>query len=162
MRSVSELLLHTRQRHRELRDERAQAHLTIKSLINHMLQDLGEISKQTGGFHESMGRYAEVIERADSLESLTVIVREMVEETRSVRSLVSQTQQRLEAEHRRAMDLSEQVTGLESELRRLSHLSQLATDTAAKLLIFNKVSAKVFTTRLWPWQSWWQQIAERA
>ena len=44
----------------------------------------GELGSQTGRFHESVGRYADVIEQADTLESLAGVVREMVEESRTV------------------------------------------------------------------------------
>ena len=131
VRSVSELLRHTREHHRALRSERAQAHHMLKDLINHMLQDLGELSRQTGGFHDNIGRLAGAIEHADSLEGLTSVVREMVEETLSVRTLVGQTQQRLQTEHARASSLSGRVEELETELRRLS--DEVTTDQLTQI-----------------------------
>jgi diguanylate cyclase len=126
VRSVGELLRVTRERQLSLRQERDRARDALKGLINRMLSELGELGSQTGRFHESVGRYADVIERADSLESLAGVVREMVEESRTVASLVDQTQQRLQDEHRRASDLNERVQHLEGELRRLS--AEVATD----------------------------------
>jgi diguanylate cyclase len=126
VRSVSELLRHTRTQQLALRDERARAQDALKTLINRMLHELGELGSQTGRFHANVGRYAEVIEQADSLEGLTGVVREMVDETRSVHALVSQTQERLASEHARAGELSGRVAELEGELRRLS--SEVSTD----------------------------------
>ena len=89
VRAVSELLRDTRERQGTLRAEREKARESLKTLINRMLAELGELGSQTGRFHESVGRYADVIEKADSLESLAGVVREMVEETRTVQALVA-------------------------------------------------------------------------
>lgn len=131
VRSVSELLRETRERQGQLRAEREKAREALKALINRMLSELGELGSQTGRFHESVGRYADVIERADSLESLAGVVREMVEESRTVQALVHQTQARLEEEHSRASALHERVAELESELRRLSN--EVSTDQLTQI-----------------------------
>ena len=131
IKSVSELLRTTRNRQAELRVERDGARNALKHLINQMLSELGELGSQTGRFHESVGRYADVIERADTLESLAGVVREMVEESRTVQGLVDQTQRRLKDEHARASDLSQRVTELEGELRRLS--SEVSTDQLTQI-----------------------------
>ena len=125
-------MLHgTRARHAALRAEREQARGALKLLINQMLSELGELGAKTGNFHQSVGRYAAVIEEADSLESLTGVVREMVEESRTVQSLVQQTQQRLQQEHARATGLAERVNQLESEMRRLS--DEVSTDQLTRI-----------------------------
>jgi diguanylate cyclase len=126
VRSVGELLRVTRERQHGLRAERDRAREALKGLIQRMLSELGELGSQTGRFHENVGRYAAVIEQADSLESLAGVVREMVEESRAVAELVHQTQQRLHDEHTRAAELSGRVSTLEHELRRLS--AEVATD----------------------------------
>ena len=131
VRSVSGLLRHTREHQSTLRVERARARDALKSMINQMLQELGELGAQTGRFHANVGRYAEVIERADTLEGLTGVVREMVAETRSVQALVGQTQARLQSEHARATELSGRVVELESELRRLS--DEVSTDPLTQI-----------------------------
>ncbi|CAG1019842.1 Response regulator PleD [Burkholderiaceae bacterium] len=131
VKSVSELLNTTRERQSQLRLERQRARDALKSLINRMLSELDELGSQTGRFHESVGRYADVIEKADSLESLAGVVREMVEETRTVQALVSQTQQRLHDEHTKASGLTERVNELESELRRLSE--EVSTDQLTQI-----------------------------
>jgi len=126
VRAVSELLRDTRERQSQLRVERAQARDSLKGLINRMLSELNELGSQTGNFHDSVGRYADVIEKADSLESLAGVVREMVEESRTVQSLVRQTQSRLQAEHSKASDLTRRVNELEEEMQRLS--DEVCTD----------------------------------
>ncbi len=128
VRTVSELLAGTRQRQRTLRDERSKARDALKGLIQRMLSELGELGQHTDRFQNNVGRYADAVERADSLESLAGTVREMVEESRSVQGLVAQTQQRLTLEHDRAAALTQRVEELEGELRRLSnevHTDQL-------------------------------------
>lgn len=126
VRSVGELLASTRERQQGLREERGRARDALKQLINRMLSELGELGQHTDRFSDSVGRYAEVIEKADTLESLTGVVREMVEESRSVQGLVQQTQGRLRDEHDRASQLASRVEQLEGELRRLS--SEVQTD----------------------------------
>ena len=131
IRSVSELLRDTRGRQAQLRVERERARDALKSLINRMLTELGELGSQTGRFHDSVGRYADVIEKADSLESLAGVVREMVEESRTVQALVQQTQTRLQDEHTKASELTAKVGELETELRRLS--DEVSTDQLTQI-----------------------------
>jgi diguanylate cyclase len=131
VRAATELLMQTRTKQHQLRADRDAARDTLKGLITRMLGELGELAQHTGRFHESMGRYAEVVEQADTLESLAGVVREMVEETRTVQSLVSQTQERLNSEHSRASDLENQVRELERELRRLSE--EVSTDALTQI-----------------------------
>lgn len=126
IKSVNELLRTTRAKQAELRTERDTAREALKQMINRMLAELTELGSQTGRFHDSVGRYADVIERADSLESLAGVVREMVEESRTVQGLVEQTQRRLNEEHLRAGALAQRVSELEGELRRLS--DEVSTD----------------------------------
>jgi len=131
VRSVTEMLGGTRERQRALREERSRARDSLKSLIHQMLAELGELGQHTDRFQNSVGRYAAVIEKADSLESLTGVVREMVEESRSVQSLVKQTQDRLSLEHDRASSLSQKVAELEGELQRLSN--EVQTDQLTQI-----------------------------
>jgi len=131
VRAVSDMLHHARKRHAEVRGEREKARDALKSLMSQMLAELGELGSKTGNFHESVGRYAAVIEESDSLESLTGVVREMVAESRAVQSLVQQTQERLQEEHSKATDLSERVTQLEDEMKRLS--DEVSTDQLTQI-----------------------------
>jgi diguanylate cyclase len=131
VRSVSERLAATRDKQRGLREERVQARNALKGLIQTLLSELGELGQHTDRFSTHMGRYAEVIENADTLESLTGVVREMVEESRTVHGLVQQTQSRLHQEHDRATQLSERVQALEGELERLS--SEVQTDQLTRV-----------------------------
>ncbi|MBP6775872.1 MAG: diguanylate cyclase [Piscinibacter sp.] len=126
VRAAGELLRKTREQQARLREERAQARDALKSLINQMLGELGDLGSHTGRFEEKVGRYAEVIDQAESLESLTGVVGDMLAETRSVQALVGQTQMRLQTEHARATALSDRVSELESELRRLA--DEVSTD----------------------------------
>jgi diguanylate cyclase len=131
VRAVGDLLRDTRERQGKLREERERARDSLKGLINRMLSELDELGSQTGNFHDSVGRYADVIEKADSLESLAGVVREMVEESRSVQSLVQQTQARLKDEHDKASELTQRVGELEDEMRRLSE--EVSTDQLTQI-----------------------------
>ncbi len=131
VRAVSELLRDTRERQGVLRAERAQARDALKGLIQRMLNELDMLGTQTGQFHDSVGRYAEVVAQADSLEGLAGAVREMVEESRSVQTLVQQTQARLQHEHHHATALTQRVSELEAEMRRLS--DEVSTDQLTQI-----------------------------
>ncbi len=131
VRTVGDLLRDTREHQSQLRGERERARDSLKVLIQRMLSDLDELGSQTGGFHESVARYADVIEGADSLESLAGVVREMVEESRSVQALVQQTQQRLRDENGRAAEMTQRVNELEQEMKRLS--DEVSTDQLTQI-----------------------------
>ena len=131
VRAVSDLLRATREQQGQLRADRDNARESLKSLIHRMLSELDQLSSSTGSFQASVGRYADVIESADSLESLAGTVREMVEESRSVHSLVEQTKARLSDEHRKATDLSQRVVELEREMKRLS--DEVSTDQLTQI-----------------------------
>lgn len=129
--SASLLLAEARARQRELRGERDQARRALKHMIHRMLHELGELDQTTGRFSDGMQRYADTIERADSLESLAGVVREMVEEGRAVHGLVSSARARLHDEHGRAEQLEGRVRELETELRRLS--DEASTDALTQI-----------------------------
>jgi diguanylate cyclase len=131
VRAVSELLRDTRSRHAQVRAERDEARGALQGLIHRMLSELDALGSHTGQFHVSVGRYADVIARADSLESLAGAVREMVVESRSVQGLVQQTQARLNDEHSRASGLTRRIGELESEMRRLS--DEVTTDPLTQI-----------------------------
>jgi diguanylate cyclase len=131
VRAASELLAETRERHARVRDERNAARDALKSLIQRLLGELGELGEHTGRFHESVGRHAEAIAKAESLESLAGVVREMVDESRAVQSLVGQAQRRLQDEHGQASALEAKVRELEGELRRLSE--EVSTDALTQV-----------------------------
>ncbi|MBH9553553.1 GGDEF domain-containing protein [Inhella gelatinilytica] len=120
VRAVSERLSKTRERQQALREERRAARDALKGLMQTLLTDLGALGEHTDRFHQHLGRYNEVIEKADSLESLTGAVREMLQESRTVQGLVQQTQLKLSTEHQRATALADRVSELEQELLRLS------------------------------------------
>lgn len=131
VRAVSELLRDTRVRQNALRGERERARDSLKGVIHRMLSELDELGSQTGQFHDSVGRYADVIEQADSLEGLAGVVREMVEESRTVQALVSQTRDRLHDETSKAETLTARVGELEAEMLRLSN--EVSTDQLTQI-----------------------------
>jgi diguanylate cyclase len=126
VRAVSDMLHHARKQHADVRAEREKARDALKAVMTQMLSELSELGSKTGNFTESVGRYASVIEAADTLEGLTGVVREMVAESRAVQTLVAQTQERLQEEHGKATNLSQRVTELEGEMKRLS--DEVSTD----------------------------------
>lgn len=131
VRHIQQLLAETRQKQIALKQEREAARQALKQLIHQMLHEIAELGSTTDRFHTSLGRYADTIGQADSLESLTGVVREMVEESRAVQAVVSQTQTRLNDEHTRASELTERVRQLEDEIRKLS--DEVSTDPLTQI-----------------------------
>lgn len=131
VRAASELLANARKQQASLRGQRNQARDALKQLIHGMLSELGEFSEHTGRFHASVGRHAEAIAQADSLDSLTGVVREMLHDSSEVQALVRQTQGRLQAEQARAGEMQLRVSELEGELRRMSE--EVATDALTQV-----------------------------
>ncbi|MFZ4552289.1 MAG: GGDEF domain-containing protein [Aquabacterium sp.] len=131
VRHMQQLLSDTRARQLALKRERETARLALKQLIHQMLQQIAVLGNTTDRFQSKLGVYAETIGAADSLESLTGIVREMVEESRAVQSVVAETQTRLQDEHTRASELTERVRHLEDEIRKLS--DEVSTDPLTQI-----------------------------
>ena len=77
VRAVSELLRDTRERQGTLRAEREKAREALKTLINRMLSELGELGSQTGRFHESVGRYADAAVACGQAIALAQVLDEM-------------------------------------------------------------------------------------
>ena len=61
-----------------------EAREALKALIHTMLQELAELGHTTDRFQDNLGRYADTIGQADTLEGLAGVVREMVAESRAV------------------------------------------------------------------------------
>jgi diguanylate cyclase len=131
VRAASELLAETRARQQRVRSERDAARDALKSLMPQMLVELTALEQQTGIFEGSVGRHADAIENATSLESLAGVVRTMVEETRAVKQAMGSARSRLQEESLRAGELQSKVQQLESELRRLSE--EVSTDSLTQV-----------------------------
>ncbi|MBA4109444.1 MAG: GGDEF domain-containing protein [Leptothrix sp. (in: Bacteria)] len=128
---MQDLLESTRQRQKQLKLERDSARQSLKQFIQQMLQEIAALGSTTDRFQQSLGRYAETIGQADSLESLAGVVRDMVDESREVHGLVNQAQTRMQAEHERATELTDRVRSLEDEIRRLS--DEVSTDPLTQI-----------------------------
>ena len=125
-RRIQQLLDDTRLRQQALKGERDAARQALKQLIQQMLSEIGELGHTTGRFQDNLSRYADTIGQADTLESLTGVVREMVTESLAVHGVISQAQERLHTEHTRATELTQRVRDLEDEIRKLS--DEVSTD----------------------------------
>ena len=131
VRHMLDLLESTRNRQKQLKQDRESARQALAQLIHQMLQEMAALGTTTDRFQQNLGRYADTIGQADSLESLAGVVREMVEESRTVQGLVQQAQTRIETEHQRATELTDRVKSLEDEIRRLS--DEVSTDPLTQI-----------------------------
>ena len=131
VRAARELLDDTRERQRALQAERSLARYALKQIVREVLSGLGDLAGETGRFSDKVQGYAEVIEAADSLDSLGAVVRELLGESRAVQRLMASARERLADEQARAGALESKVKGLEDELRRLSE--EVSTDALTQV-----------------------------
>ena len=131
VRAARELLDDTRLRQRALQTERVLARDALKQIVREVLSGLGDLSGATGRFSDKVQGYAQSIESAESLESLSAVVQGLLGESQAVHKLVASTRERLDDEHARASALDAKVQGLESELRRLS--DEVSTDALTQV-----------------------------
>ena len=131
VRAARELLDDTRERQRALQAERSLARYALKQIVREVLSGLGDLAGETGRFSDKVQGYAEVIEAADSLDSLGAVVRELLGESRAVHHLMNSARERLADEHARAGALESKVNALEDELRRLSE--EVSTDALTQV-----------------------------
>jgi diguanylate cyclase len=131
VRAAAAVLAETRKHQLRVRGERQVARDALKQLIHDMLVEVGELGEHTGRFQLATARHAEAIERAESLEGLTEVVKSLLEDARAVQSAVGLSQERLQADRARAGALEEKVRELEGELRRLSE--EVSTDALTQV-----------------------------
>jgi diguanylate cyclase len=131
VRAASELLAQTREKQRSLRSERERARDALKTVIRGLMNELGELGDETDRFESSLGRYADGIEKADSLDGLADMVREMVSESRAVQERVGTARRKLLDDQAQAAQLEQRVRELESELRQLS--DEVSTDALTQV-----------------------------
>lgn len=131
IKAAGDMLAQTRKQQQQLRDERDRARDALKGLMQSFLAQLGDLGDQTGRFTDRLGHYGQVIQRAESVDQLSGLVRDMLEDSRAVQVRVQQTQQRLGDEHTRATQLEARVRDLEGELRRLS--DEVSTDALTEV-----------------------------
>ena len=131
VRAATELLAETRLRQRQVRGERQAAQEAIKTLIQRMISEAGDLGDHAGRFQLAVGQHAQAIESADSLESLGDVMRAMLDDSRAVQSAVNATRERLHGDQAHAQLLEGRVRELEGELRRLS--DEVATDALTQV-----------------------------
>jgi diguanylate cyclase len=126
LRSAAALLADTRQRQQQVNDERRDARDALRRLIQNMLLEVGELGEHTGRFQQATAAHAQAIARADSLESLASVVKELVQEAHTVQVAVARSQERLQSDRDQVLELEARVRELETELRHLSE--EVSTD----------------------------------
>ena len=131
VRSASALLADARQRQQGVRGERLAAQQALKSMIQNMLLEVGDLGEHTGRFQLATTAHAKAISEAPSLESLAGVVQSLLADSRAVQAAVQQSSSRLHADRDRAAELEGKVLELESELRRLS--DEVSTDALTKV-----------------------------
>lgn len=131
VRAATELLSETRSRQHQVRQERREAQTAIKTLIQRMIGEAGELGDQAGRYQQSLGQHAQAIASADSLHSLAGVVRAMLDDNQAVQRAVGATRERLHDDQAQAQALQARVRDLESQLRKLS--DEVATDALTQV-----------------------------
>jgi diguanylate cyclase len=131
VRAASAVLAQTRQQQKKLRDDRIASREALRSLIQNMLHEVGELGEHTGRFQLATEKHAQAISSAQTLDSLAGVVKTMLADARTVQAAVGASQERLQSDHAQARALENKVRELESELRRLS--DEVVTDSLTQV-----------------------------
>ncbi|WP_119288028.1 sensor domain-containing diguanylate cyclase [Azohydromonas sediminis] len=131
VKAAADLLAHTRAQQQRLRAERDRARDALRTLVEKLLAQLGEVDERTGGYGQRLERYEAQIREATSIDDLAGLVQRMLADNREVQAGVHATRERLRAEHARAAELESRVRALEDELRRLS--DEVSTDALTEV-----------------------------
>jgi diguanylate cyclase len=131
VKAAADLLAHTRAQQQRLRAERDRARDALRTLVENLLAQLGEVDERTGGYGQRLERYEAQIREATSIDDLAGLVQRMLADNREVQAGVHATRERLRAEHARAAELESRVRALEDELRRLS--DEVSTDALTEV-----------------------------
>ncbi len=131
VRAASELLAETRIRQQRVRAERQAAQAAIKTLIQRIITDAGELGDEAGRFQQAVGLHAQAIASADNLESLAGVVQAMLDDGQAMQHAAGATRDRLHRDQAQAQTLQTRVKELEADLRRLS--DEVATDALTQV-----------------------------
>ena len=131
VRAASNLLGETQQAQATLKQERQAARAALQEMIARMLDEVGTLGDQTGGWQKALERHAEAVEQAPSLQALAGVVQQLMSDTRQMAGQVAASRERLAADRQRAQALEVQVQSLEGELRRVS--DELQTDALTQI-----------------------------
>jgi len=131
IKAVVELLAKTREQQQRLRGERDRARDALRSLVQSVLDQIGEVDARAGGYGQRLEGYDRQIGAAASIDELAGVVQQMLADNREVRAGVQATRERLAAEHARVAALESRVRTLEDDLRRLS--DEVSTDALTEI-----------------------------
>ncbi len=131
IRGAGAVLADARRRQKDVQHERQSAQTALKSLIQNMLLEVGDLGEQTGRFQAATAAHAQTISQANSLEELTGVVQTLLDDSRAVQQAVRMSHERLHADKDRASELENRVLELEGELRRLS--DEVSTDALTQV-----------------------------
>jgi diguanylate cyclase len=131
VRAAALVLDEARARQQRVRQERDAARDALRAMIPRMLAELASLDDRAGDFEGRLGRHADSIQNADTLEGLAGVVSAMVEETRAVQQVVGNARTRLSQESQRAEQMNQRVQVLEGELKRLSE--EVSTDALTRV-----------------------------
>jgi diguanylate cyclase len=115
-----------------LRHSLEQAKDAMRTMIATFVDRLTSLASGTADYHERLDRYAQRIERADSLSELSTLVVEVMEDTRGVQGAVGSAQAELQQAQRTVVEHEARTRHLEAELTALS--SRLNEDYLTQLL----------------------------
>jgi diguanylate cyclase len=109
-----------------------QAKDAMRTMIATFVDRLASLATGTADYHERLDRYAQRIERADSLSELSTLVVEVMEDTRGVQGAIGTAQAELQQAQRTVVEHEARTRRLEAELSALS--SRLNEDYLTQLL----------------------------
>ena len=93
---------------------------TLKNMVSHFIDRLGELSASTGDYYEKISGYAEQISRTEDVTELNYLLNEVMRETRLIQSSAKTSHDELIATRREVEAAQARIRQLEGDLAHVS------------------------------------------
>ncbi len=104
----------------QLKQSLNEAKDTLKNMIATFIDRLGEVSQNTGNYHDRIGLYAEEISKTDNIVALNQILERLMTDTRGMQLDMMRSRDDFIETRRKVEDAEARIRALEAELQEVS------------------------------------------
>ncbi len=99
-----------------------EAKATLKHLVTVFIERIGEMSDNTGEYHQKIEHYAEVLSRTEDLPTINAILQDLIADTKALHLDMVRSHEDLMQARRQAEEAEARIRALEAELGEVSEL----------------------------------------
>lgn len=99
-----------------LRNYLGNARLTVKQMVNSLINNIEELSDSTGSYHERLEYFSEKVNKTNNLEELNRLLIDIMQETQTIQNSVSNYREDLLVAREEVNKAHNQINQLENEL----------------------------------------------